>query len=115
MRPLRSCVASVSARAGRLSHDPTEDPVAFNATAGAGTGAGLAGAASECGPAPPVHAGDGPGAWGGRSGPGGDELQPVAGGITWFLLPKNLHPVRGHAFSSRPAQRFLGPGRPRWI
>src|SRR2546423_9493955 len=51
------------AHAGRLSHDPRQDPVADDATAGAGTRGDPAGALSGGGPASPVRPGDGQGAW----------------------------------------------------
>src|SRR5919108_905156 len=103
--------ATVSAGAGRLSHDATNDPVAGCPTAGAGTGAGPAGAAAGCDPAPPVHTGDRAGAWSGRSGAGGDQLQSVASAVPWPRLPEGLQPIGGDALPRHPAQRLLESGR----
>src|SRR5205814_4957083 len=67
------------ARPGRISHDPSQDPIAGATTTGAGDGRRAARALPGTGAAPSVHAGDGEGAWGRRPGAGRDQLQPPPG------------------------------------
>src|SRR5256886_14087310 len=64
------------ARAGRISHDPSQDPIAGATTAGAGGGPRAAGGAPGIGAAASLPAGGGAGAWGRRTGAGRGQLPP---------------------------------------
>src|SRR5207249_63478 len=103
--------ATVSARAGRLSHDLTQDPVAGASTEGAGAGDRAARAIPGDRAGPSVHAGAGEGSRRGRAGPGRDQLQPGASRLSWPRLSQRIQTTGGHAFSGHSAQLLLGPGR----
>src|SRR5439155_25311706 len=70
---------TVRARAGRISHDPSQDPIAGATTAGAGDGHRAAGAVPGISATPSFRAGGGEGAGGGRTGAGRDRLQAASG------------------------------------
>src|SRR5205823_7293377 len=74
--------APVSARAGRLSHDLTQDSVAGTSTAGAGAGDRVARAVPGHRAAPSVHAGCREGARRGRGGASGDLFHYAHGRTT---------------------------------
>src|SRR2546423_13266279 len=99
------------AHAGRLSHDPRQDPVADDATAGAGTRGDPAGALSGGRPTSPVRPGDCQGPWSGGAGAGRHQLQPQARRLPGLGLPQRFYPAGSDALSRDPSQCLFGPGR----
>src|SRR6266699_5292592 len=100
------------ARTGRISHDPSQDPIAGATTAGAGDGHRAAGAVPGIGAAASLRAGDGEGAWGRRTGAGRDQLQPPPSRQHGARLPQGLQAARGYALPRHSSQFLLGPDRP---
>src|SRR5438874_8956325 len=92
--------ATALARAGRLSHDPRQDPVADDATAGAGTRGDPAGALSGGRPASPVRPGDGQGSRSGGAGTGRHQLQPQARRLPGPGLPQRVYAAGSDALSA---------------
>src|SRR5438477_12878662 len=86
------------ARAGRFSHDPTQDPLAGYATAGAGAGDRLAGPLPVGRAASSLHTVDGQGARHPGPGAGRHQLQSAARRLPWARLQDGLQAAGGAAF-----------------